>query len=77
MRHARSRRRRWGGAAIWLLAASSIVQAQESTVTGSDIDDRLVQQQKRIQELEKRLEQLETEAMGGVSDATLQAADPT
>ena len=69
VRHTQSGLRRCGGTAIWLLAASSMVQAQESAVPGPETDDRLVQQEQRIQELEKRLEQLEAEAMGGEADA--------
>ena len=66
---------RWGGTVICLLAASSMVEAQEAAAPGSDANDRMAQQEQRIQELENRLEELEAEEMRGGPDAVPQGGD--
>ncbi len=57
-----------------ILAAASFVQAQEQGPAAPEVDERLAQQEQRIQELLNRVEQLEAGAMGEAADA---AADAT
>ena len=56
--------------AVWLLTASSMVQAQDSSATETSAEERLAEQEQRIHELEQRIEQLEAAAMGGEADST-------
>ena len=62
---------RWGGTVICLLAVSSMVEAQEAAAPGSDANDRMAQQEQRIQELEE----FEAEAIRGGPDAVSRGDD--
>ena len=52
-------------AAAFLLSAASIVQAQDSQIPVPERDERLLEQGRRIEQLEERIQQLEAEAMVG------------
>lgn len=60
----------WPGAVL-LLAAASMVHAQDSETSVPDTDERLVLQEQRIQQLEVRIQELEADAMGGEAESGL------
>ena len=55
---------------VGLMSAASFAQAQQGGATGPGVDERLAQQEQRIQQLLERVEELEAEAMRGRADAS-------